>query len=404
MEMKSKNLFGLFLTIACVLFLTAGVSAATTNLVTIDSVKISGVYDTGNEDISISAGEMLSIEIIFTADEDASDVRLEAELEGTKLDVDVEVFVGDIEDGKRYREVLTLKVPYELKDEVSDNVALNLKVWNGDYRTVYPEIVLRVQRTPYEAGIMSITMDQSVDAGSIFPVDIVLKNIGYNYLDDVYVTVTIPALGVEKSTYVGDLDAIEVEDEDDDTLRARVYMKVPYDAPAGVYAIEVVVSNDDFTGSKTQQILIENDFANNLIVSDYSKSFNVGEKAEYSLLIVNPTNKLKVYRVVTESSGSLSTSASETLIAVPAGLSRTVSIFAQSNVRGDYTFDVSVFSGEELVSSVTLDANVESGSAANAIVALTIILTIVFIVLLIVLIVLLRKKPEKTEDFGESYY
>ena len=43
-------------------------------------------------------------------------------------------------------------------------------------------------------------------------------------------------------------------------------------------------------------------------------------------------------------------------------------------------------------------------SIASPIVVLTIILAIIFIVLLVILIVLLGKKPEKQEEFGESYY
>ncbi len=412
MEMKSKNLFGFFLTFAFVLFLAVGaISAATTDIAVtdpiterLDSVKVGGIYDEGNEDISIIAGETLPIVVVFTAFVDASDVRIEAELQGTKLDIEADAFVGDIEQGKRYIKSLSLRVPYELKDEVNDDISLLIKIWNGDYKTEHPEIVLRIQRPSYEVGVMSVTVDQEVDAGAIFPIDVVLKNIGYNYLDDLYVTVTISALEVEKSTYIGDLDATEDKEDEDDTLRARIYLKIPYDAPAGVYALEVEVRNDDLVESEVVQVIINNDFANNVIATDYSKTFDVGERAEYEILLVNPTNKLKVYRIITESSGSLTTSAGESVVAVPSGLSKTVRIIAKADAKGNYDFDVNILSGEELVGTVTLNANVESGAAESAIIALTLILTIVFIVLLIVLVVLLRKKPEKAEEFGESYY
>ena len=67
---------------------------------------------------------------------------------------------------------------------------------------------------------------------------------------------------------------------------------------------------------------------------------------------------------------------------------------------------MNVHSDGELVKKQNFVANVEgkAATAGNAAVVLTIILAIIFIVLLIVLIVLLTRKPEKTEDFGESYY
>ncbi len=57
----------------------------------------------------------------------------------------------------------------------------------------------------------------------------------------------------------------------------------------------------------------------------------------------------------------------------------------------------------ELVNTFTFSA-VEDASVTSPIVVLTIILAIVFLVLLVVLIVLIGKKPEKVEEFGESYY
>ena len=73
--------------------------------------------------------------------------------------------------------------------------------------------------------------------------------------------------------------------------------------------------------------------------------------------------------------------------------------------KGDYTFDVHLFAGEELVDSVKLGVLAEGRSAnSGSIVALTIILVIIFLVLLGALIALMKKKPEQSEEFGESYY
>ena len=112
---------------------------------------------------------------------------------------------------------------------------------------------------------------------------------------------------------------------------------------------------------------------------------------------------LVFYKIITESVDGLLTSASQEIVAVPAGSSKTVTITANAKVEGNYNFEVSVFSGDNLVDSITYELSVE-GKKANTTVILTIILAIIFLVLLVILIVLIGRKPEKTEDLGESYY
>ena len=131
----------------------------------------------------------------------------------------------------------------------------------------------------------------------------------------------------------------------------------------------------------------------------------VGENAEYSMLLVNPTNQLKVYKIVTDacSTCNLQTSASSSLVSVPAGLTKTVTIRANAAQEGEYTFNVNVFSGEKLEEVVTFSLSAK-GKTVNPVAVLTVILAIIFLVLLVVLIVMLGKKPNKSEEFGESYY
>lgn len=402
MNMNTKNILVSFLAIVSVLFLVATISAAEitgTIDVTINSI------DVETDNIAVIAGETITVKVYFTSDVNASDVRVKAEIEGDKIDVDDRTVSFDIEDGKRYSKTLTLKVPFELRDEVSEDLSLNIQIWNGDHKIEREDITLRVQRPTYKADIKSISMSNSVEAGETMPVDIVLKNIGYNDLDDLYVTAVIPALGISQTSYFGDLVSIEDSDDDDDTISGRLYLKVPYDAEAGIYTLEIEVENDDLVHSEIRQVIIKNDLSESVIVTNDVATVGVGENAEFNLLIVNPTNKLKVYRVITESSGSLSSSASQTVVAVTAGSSKTVTVTANANSAGVYTFNVNVLSGDELVSSVALKANVEGKtSVTNSIVVLTIVLIVVFLVLLVVLIVLISKKPEKAEDFGESYY
>ena len=256
-----------------------------------------------------------------------------------------------------------------------------------------------------------------------------MKNVGYNNLDDVFVTVSVPALGLRQSSYFGDIVALECDEDDsdvenygvdvegpnkdrrcneddEDTIVGRLYLEVPFGVQAGAYDVEVVVENDDATSEMTRQITIVNDFTDEVIVGSTRKSVAVGQEAEFNLLIVNPTDKVKVYTVMSESSGGLSSSVETTAVAVPAGSSANVRVVASAQEAGEYQFNARVLSGNTVVESVPLAVSVTEGksSVTDPVVILTVILAIVFIVLLIVLIVLIAKKPEKSEEFGESYY
>jgi len=376
------------------------------------SVEVDGISALSNG-ASVTAGETINLRVYFDALEDATDVKIRAEIEGDKIDVEDRSGAFTIEDGYSYKKTLTLKVPYELKDEASDDIELVIKIWNKEHKTE-ETMTLRVQRPTYNVDVMSIGVDQMVEAGDTVPVDVVIKNSGYNDLDDLYVTAQITDLNVKTTTYFGDIVSFQCfdmdnepcDEDDEDTSRGRFYLKIPYDAKSGIYTLEVEAKNSDLTVVESRQIIVENDFsAGNVIVASMTQNVAVGQTAEYELLIVNPTNKLKVYKIVPESSGQLSSSVSQSIVAVSAGSTKSVKILANANSEGQYNFQVNVFAGEQLANTVTLSANVSGTSFTTPVVVLTVILAIVFLVLLIVLIVLLGKKPTKeTEEFGESYY
>ncbi len=378
--METKKLWVPIMAIALAMSLVACVSAAsdiTGNL----EVKVNDEL-ASNNDLSVIAGEDVTVRVAFNSLVDASDVSVKVEIEGNKADASVTSSPFDVEEGLRYSKTLTLKVPYELKDEVSDDVSLIVTVKKGSTYKTSAEFSLRVQRPSYNAEILSIVTPNTIEAGDVVPVDVVLKNIGYNDLDDLYASAKLVALdGVERTIYLGDLVSLEDEDDDDDTTTTsgRISLQIPYDAQPGVYTLKVEVSNQDLEVSKSRQIIIENDFPEEVF------------KAGSDLLIVNPTDKLKVYKVVTPSS--------ESFVTLAAGSSKAIEVNPDSE---NYTVSVVDMNGK-VVGSFTFNA-VEDTSVASPIVVLTVILAIIFLVLLIVLIVLIGKKPERTEDFGESYY
>jgi len=402
--MKAKKLLVSFLAIAVFVSLVALASAGQITDNYVVDVENINAY---NFNVSVVAGDKIQVEVWFIALVDDTDVTIEANLEGEKVDTKAITNVFDVEQGKAYKKTLYIEVPFELKDQVSDNIYLNIEIDGKDHKTDLPEITLRVQRPSYNAVIKSLVTPNSISAGQTFPVDFVLKNVGYNDLDDMYVEVSVPELGLSQGpVWVGDLVNIEDCSNDcdkEDTVAGRIYLTVPYSVEQGNYDLEFTVYNDDVESTKTKSIFIGKDFSSEVITGTTSQQISVGKDATFSLLLVNPTNNVRVYKIVTESVDGLFTQADATIVAVPAGSSKTVEITVNAEKAGNYNFEVSVFNGEDLLETVTYNVSAE-GKTANTTVILTVILAIIFLVLVVVLIVLIGRKPQKTEDFGESYY
>ncbi len=403
-KMNAKRTLVSFLLIASVLFFAASVSASNDLTVnTSDSVEINDVfvYQAGaltNNIVSVVAGETIDVVVKFRiadlgVDTDnnsitsTSDVRIKATLEGNSDDVVETSEKFDVEEGKTYVKTMTLTIPSDFEDEeLSNDIALSFKVWNSEYKNDnIADIVVRVQKVSYDLEVKSVMTSNVIEAGQSVPVDIVLSNIGYNDAQDIYVTVKIPELNIEKKAYFGDLVAVEDTDSDDDeenTASGRFFLEIPYNTKAGKYTLIVEAENEDTTSTAKKEITVGNSVP------------DVAMKSGNDLVLINPTNSLKVYKLVYQGN--------EVAVILPAASSKTVPIEVPTN--GDYEFDVSVFAGETLLSVVKFKGTAQSTQLTSPVFILTVILAIVFLVLLVALIVLITKKPQKTEEFGESYY
>ena len=133
------------------------------------------------------------------------------------------------------------------------------------------------------------------------------------------------------------------------------------------------------------------------------KTFAVGQKVSYELILVNTENEITIYNLVPSEHDALSVALSDSVAIVPAGSSKIVRVDVTASREGTFGFTVNVDS-ENYNEVAQYSASVEGKSISNNVVALTIVLAIIFVVLVIILIVLLTRKSEATEEFGESYY
>lgn len=397
---NQKTFLVSFLVLAAVLFVTSIASA--TSIANFTSIKVNNVETIGNNNsVAILGGTSVPITVTFIANADESNVRLNADFQGITSDTQNEILVGDIEAGHTYIETINLDVPSDIGDVQSGNINLLLTLWNGDssISQTTQTVQLREQRQTYNVQIMSLNTVDTVNAGDLFPVDVVLQNVGYNNLSDMYVIASIPALGISKTAFFGDIQTAG----GNDTATGRIFLQMPFNAAPGTYTLQVEVKNSNLDLTTTTNVPVANDFQSNVIASNSSLTANIGQDAQYSLMIVNPTSNIKLYQIVPSTVSGV-TITGDSVVTVPAGSSKEVAITANAASSGNYNFTVSVLSGGQLTGTTYLLLNAQNG-ISSPIVILTIILAILFLVLLAVLIVLVTRKPNKQkEEFSESYY
>ena len=403
---NTKALVSLVAILALAILSIAGASA----FGYVTSLEVSGVEVLNGAEVATFAGQTIPVRVVFYAYDNASDVRMKAWVSGEK-EYAVSTDRFDVLAGKVYSRLISVKMPEKVDPSEDLKLEIVLESRNGGIADSQ-EVSLSAQRESYNVEILDATLDSEVSAGESIALDIVLKNAGRQFAEDTFVKAKIPALGVESKSYFGDMSPVDQANPDkEDAAERRMYLNVPSSTPAGIYLVEIEAYNADSSATTTKKVSVVNAAADSSVVvsSASTKKFAAGEAGEYSLTLVNSGDKIRVYDLVSEAPASLDVSLSDTMVVVPAGSSKTVSVNAVASEDGRYNFAVNVYSDGALVKRYNYLADVSGTKsskslAGNATVLLTVVLAIIFVVLLIVLIVLLTRKPEKAEEFGESYY
>ncbi len=374
----------------------------------IRSVTVNGIeMFNGSGDVAgVFAGETIPIRVIFDVTDNETDVRVVARLLGESGFSEVtERF--DVIPGGTYSRLLNVKLPFDI--DPNERFDLEISVETNSRRGDSQTIELEVQRSSYEVEVLSVNNPDQIRAGRALPLDIVLKNRGRQFAEDTYVRVRIPELGISTVGYFGDLSPEDQSDPADkeDAVERRLFLNIPASAPAGVYTLEIEASNTDAVTRVTKRVVVTSAQGDSQVVSSsHSKTFAVGEMQRYTVTLVNAGDSIQVYELVLDTPASLDVTMDDSIVAVPAGSSRTVAFDVSASEAGTHEFAIDITSNGELVKRENYIAKVEGRSvgSVDATILVSVVLAIIFIVLVIVLIVLLTRRPTKKEEFGESYY
>lgn len=415
--MKSKAILVSFIALFAIVFALSTVIASELQVCDL-SVQVNDVI--AHTDSPTLAGEVsttVPVEVRFTACEDATDVRIKVYIEGYRDEISDETSRFLVVNGSRYIKRFSLTLPSSMDlDKLTEDLSLLVRISAKGKDSFEESYAIRMQRELYGLNILSVDTSDEVTAGATIPFDIVLENNGNERLDNVYVRISIPDLGIDRKVFVGDVSPNSEEDYDDivDSTSKRIYVSIPRNAVSGIYNAEIEAYNYD-TSTKVQAKLIVSGAQTGIIPTATSKTIAIGEETTFDVVLVNPNDRMVVYSLTPEESSGLIISISEPVVAVPADSSKTVQIKVKatnSAEEGTHLVTINVNSESGLVKQVSFSANVEKtsgssvigGGKSNSVLILTVILAIIFVVLLIVLIVLLTKKPAESEEFGETSY
>lgn len=417
--MRNKVIMVSIIALFAVVFALNAVMATSSDFVSIDRIESNGVVLNAGSTYIGKVSNTIPVEIEFTANEDISEiVKVQASIEGPfKDDIEETVLLDTpLKAGvKGYTARFSLKLPSTMDiDGLNEDVYLNIEIKTSG-KIVTDSRTIKVSRNLYNLDIQSVDAPETVVSGSVIAVDVVLQNNGNERLDNTYVKASIPALGIERKVYFGDLSPIEEIDQEDimNTVNKKLYLTIPKNAVPGVYNLEIEAYNYDTSVVSKKKIVIS-EVEIGVMPSLTSKTISTGEETTFNVVLVNPNDRMVVYTLTPGESKGLTVDISEPVVAVPADSSKTVTVSVKatnSAEEGSHLVTVDVNSDSGLVKKVNFNLNVEKASAVTPIIAqnnvvliLTVILVIIFVVLLIVLIVLLSKKPAESEEFGETSY
>ncbi|MEM4259890.1 MAG: putative S-layer protein [Candidatus Woesearchaeota archaeon] len=371
-------------------------------------------------------GEDLEIKIRFKALQDLDDVQIEADIYGYRYSEQEEDLVSDttrpfdMSANSIVTKTLNLKVPIKMD---KDYFKLRIRVEDRDGNLLDKTYQLNVEGLDEEDAVMIKDVSfspQQVMAGRAFTVKVKVKNYGNDDLEDLKATVRMPALNIEDSEFMDELN----EDESDSF--EELLLRIPECIQPGTYDVKVKIDFDEYeTTEKTYSINVISDPVcsakeeiedRTTVAVPPTQDVQKGASVVYPVLITNDANVQRTYTIVVSGTGNWATTKIDpsSVIVVPAKSSKTVlvSLTALDTAEeGQKVFTLNVESGKE-IKQIPLTANIAKGTSSTTdLTKVRIALQWGLIVLVIILIIIglivgfnKLKSSDNKEEETKTYY
>jgi len=190
--------------------------------------------------VYVERGHPVSVEVYFEGTGETTDVNLKTWIGGYEYEtVQTSSEMFDVEDGVSYKKTLELTLPEDLIAE--QDYTLYVELYD-DMDSEQWSSTIRVSKERHLLAIQDILVEDA-EAGEYTTATVRLENMGDKKEEDVKVTISIPELGVEKSTFLDELTNDEIDNEDEESSGdVAVTFQIPEDAVAGEYQVDVKVT------------------------------------------------------------------------------------------------------------------------------------------------------------------
>ncbi len=223
-----------------------------------DYVYINGI-NLDDATVYVERGENVEVYAYFTGYGETSDVNVKAWIGGYEYDtVQTTSEMFDVEDGVSYRQKLTLELPEDLNAE--QEYTLYVEIYDDVDSETYTASLL-VSKDRHLLSIIDV-LTEDVEAGDYTTVTVRLEDMGDKKEEDIKVTVSVPELDIEKSTFLDELTSDEIDNEDEESSEdVSLTFQVPECTEAGDYEMTVsVLYNSGYdTLEESKTLTVEGD-------------------------------------------------------------------------------------------------------------------------------------------------
>jgi uncharacterized membrane protein len=407
--MKMKNVISwAILAIVLIIGLTGFSSAL--QIADNSYLKIDDTVVTGNT-VALFAGSYVDLRFAFTSLTDESDVRIEASIEGYKKDIEDKTDRFDVVAGRVYTKTLKLYLPTDM--DAQDEYTLFVRVASKDLSDEF-EYALTLQRESYKLDILNVEYVNTIDSGDDVIFNVIIKNRGSHNVDDIFVTVKIPELGIQKTSYAGDLAPYDCDKNcsKDDAVEKNILVTIPSGTKAGTYAVEIKASDGDSSAVEIDEIEIAGKSASKgtgieILSQQNLQDIEAGKEGEYTLTLLNTENEARTVTITLGTRAGLIITADPKIVTIPANEAKDIKITVATDSAtqtGTYNVPLTISTDtDEEVGQIGITANVIKASGAKRVSLITITIILVIILIALILFLVLTSKSSKSDEEGNEY-
>ena len=396
--MKLRKFCSGFILLACLMLSTIPALAATSQDYQVNSVEVNGIDDV-NSAVYVERGGNIEIDVFLQGIGATTDVKVSAWIDGYEYgELRDSTGLFEVENNVTYHKELSIDVPDDI--EAGETYELHIRI--ADKNNEFEDSrEVRLQEKRHALDIMKVYFRDSstVESGRPLFITVRVENVGDKDEDDIEINVAIPALGVEATSFIDEL-------EKDDSTSEELFIRIPNGVKPGAYdlVVSILYNNGHDFVKQTNKVFIsgaeeeteETKEEGNIVVNVDSTSKNVeqGKAVIYKIGLANLGTKTGSISASVKGASDWASSTRIDPSSITVQPDSTGEMFVYVSVMDDtqagiHTFQVELMSGGSKVGEISLVANVsEKVAAGGAWDDVRKALVIGFVVLAIILIIL----------------